>query len=123
MLIQYGSALGRVTNIGNPIAFSPNIVKFAVETGYHIRFGEVLGFEVADIKDFSVALTLDVDPAETVTKTLLTGGVFIIDNIISFILTDTDITHPGKYKLKVVLTDQLDNRTRITPCPNNMRFF
>ena len=95
---------------------------YFIESDHTIAFGVLSGFVLADVKDLSVTLTFDPSDTITVTKTFLTGGVQIVSSVMSFILTETDITIPGRYSLTIMLTDQSDNTTRLTPCPSFLDF-
>ena len=95
---------------------------YFIESDYTISFGTLTGFTLDDVKDLSVTLIFEPSNAITVTKTYLTSGVQIVASTMSFILTETDITVPGRYCLTVMLTDQSDNTTRLTPCPNFLDF-
>ena len=77
---------------------------------------------MADVKDLSVTLTFDHSDTITKTVTYLGGGVQIVSGVMSFKLTETDITIPGRYSLTIMLTDQSDNTIRLTPCPSFLDF-
>jgi hypothetical protein len=40
-----------------------------------------------------------------------------------FVLTETDVTTSGVYKVSVMLTDTEGNTIRLTPCPETLRFY
>ena len=95
---------------------------YFIESDYTIAFGTLTNFVLADVKDLSVTLTFEPSSSVVITKTYLTSGVQIVSGVMSFILTETDITIPGRYCLTVMLTDQSDNTIRLTPCPDYLDF-
>lgn len=96
--------------------------EYYTASDYTIAFGTLTGFTLADVKDLSVKLCLEQNELIFVTKTYLGGTVQIVGGVMSFILTEADITAPGRYALVITLTDQSDNTTRLTPCPKYLDF-
>lgn len=94
--------------------------KLYINSDYSISFGTLTGFVLADISDLSLTLS---DGTNIVTKTLSGGGVEIVSGVMFFTLTETDVTTAGIYSLAVMLTDTATNTTRLTPCPETLRFY
>ena len=78
------------------------------------------GFAVGDIVDLNVTLT---SGTESVTKTLGGGGVAINGTDITLEIDVGDITVPGVYALTILLTDTNADLSRISPCPETIKFY
>jgi hypothetical protein len=94
--------------------------KLYINSDHVISFGTLTNFTLSDVSDLSVTLS---DGTNTVTKTMSGGGVEIVDSVMFFVLTETDVTTSGVYKVSVMLTDTEGNTIRLTPCPETLRFY
>jgi hypothetical protein len=94
--------------------------KLYVESDYSISFGTLTNFTISDVADLSITLSND---TAAKTKTKSGGGVQIVGGVMFFVLTETDVTTSGVYKVSVMLTDTEGNTIRLTPCPETLRFY
>ena len=90
--------------------------KLYVSTDIDIPLTIDSGFTVNDIQDLEVTLTNKDDAAIFKIYKKSLNEITVAGNVVTLLILKTHITTPGKYSIKIRLTDTTNKVRGITPC-------
>lgn len=98
--------------------------RFFVGRKTDIQLNDVQGLIIGFIDDITVTFTHRDDPSQTAAMSLLTDSIFVQDaTSLVATLSETALTLPGLYDVRVDLIDIEGALRRATPCPSTLFFY